>query len=215
MTWTDQAWNSIQPIFKKTISHPFIQELMNGNLPLEKFNFYIQQDSIYLSSYGKLLTGLASKFKDPEHSRAFIHIAGENMDQEKELHKSFIKEIELDIEPSPACELYTSYLLKHLAVSPVEVALAAVMPCFVIYQKVGSYIYKHQVKGTNPYQAWIDTYAGSEHVESVITATRICDEIARNCTEEKQEAMLNASKTSSRIEHMFWDSASNLEKWLV
>lgn len=82
MTWTDQAWNSIQPIFKKTISHPFIQELMNGNLPLEKFNFYIQQDSIYLSSYGKLLTGLANKFKDPEHSRAFIHIAGENMDQE-------------------------------------------------------------------------------------------------------------------------------------
>ncbi len=215
MKWTDQAWEAVQPIFKKTLQHPFIQELMDGSLPREKFLFYIEQDSIYLASYGKLLTGLATRLSEPKHRRAFISFAGDNMDQERELHQQFIQTIRADVKPTPTCLLYTTTLLHHLAVSPVEVALAAVMPCFVVYMQVGKYIYENQPQGDNPYQEWINTYADGEHVQSVIDAVQVCNELAEKCTEEQRKAMLEAYITSTKIEHLFWDSAYHLEEWKV
>ncbi|MDR0394313.1 MAG: thiaminase II, partial [Tannerella sp.] len=56
MKWSEKAWDSIEPIYRKTLELPFIQELITGTLDREKFVFYIQQDSIYLSDYGKALT---------------------------------------------------------------------------------------------------------------------------------------------------------------
>ena len=216
MKWTDQAWKAVQPIFHHTCQHPFIQELMAGTLAKEKFLFYIEQDGIYLASYGKLLTGLATRLENPAHRRAFISFAGDNMDQERELHQTFIQTIDPNVQATPTCLLYTTTLLHHLAVSPVEVALAAVMPCFVVYMQVGKYIYENQPKeGNNPYQAWIDTYADGEHVQSVIDALQVCNEVAQKCTPEQQQAMLDAYITSARIEHLFWDSAYQLEQWKV
>ncbi|HCC51139.1 MAG TPA: thiaminase II, partial [Porphyromonadaceae bacterium] len=65
MKWSENAWDAIKPIYKKTLELPFIQELMNGTLDREKFVFYIQQDALYLSDYGKILTAIATKLTKP------------------------------------------------------------------------------------------------------------------------------------------------------
>ena len=95
----------------------------------------------------------------------------------------------------------------------VEVAMAAVLPCFWVYKKVGDHIYSNQNKGKNPYQKWIDTYAGSEFGEIVDTAIKACDEVAKQCTADQRETMRDAFLTGCRLEWMFWDSAWRLEKW--
>ncbi|NMA74879.1 MAG: thiaminase II [Bacteroidales bacterium] len=217
MTWSEKAWLTIQPIYEKTVQLPFVQELMDGTLPKEKFLYYIEQDSLYLQSYGRLLTGIATKLNNPEHIQSFITFANENMKQEKELHDSFIKEITRfnAAHPSPTCLLYSSYLLKHLSVSPLHKMLAAVLPCFVIYKEVGEYIYANQKSTDNPYKNWIDTYAGEEHIESVRTAVAICDEIAEGCTEAQRQEMLDAYVLSAKIEHIFWIAAYQQEQWPV
>ena len=217
MKWSNQAWEAVQPVFKKTIEHPFIQELMNGTLPKEKFLFYIEQDAIYLSSYSKLMTGIATQLSQTDHINSFISFASDNLEQEKELHKLFVTEPyqpEL-LEATPTCLLYTSYLLKHLSVSPIEVTVAAVLPCFVVYQEVGLYIYRNQTSENNPYKAWIETYAGEEHRESVRKALSICNELAQKSTPEIRKAMLDSFITSAKIEHLFWDSAYRKEQWII
>lgn len=217
MKWSDRAWEAIGDIYKKTLDLPFIQELISGKLDKEKFNFYIQQDALYLADYGKVLTGIASRLFEPEHIQPFIAFAGETMIVEKELHKSFVKEINTgnEIEASPACLFYTSYLLKQLATAPVEVIVAAVLPCFWIYKEVGDYILEKQSKDNNPYQAWIDTYGGDEYAASVKTAIYICNELAEKSTPEQQEQMIEAFVICSKLEWMFWDSAYNLEQWKI
>lgn len=217
MKWSDKAWLAIQPIYEKTIQLPFVQELMKGILAGDKFLYYIQQDSLYLASYGRLLTGIATKLSNPKHIQCFITFADENMGQEKELHDYYIKDVTLmnDAVPSPTCLLYTSHLLKQLAVAPLHVMIAAVMPCFVIYKEVGEYIYIHQKGENNPYKSWIETYAGKEHIESARKAVEICNEIAESCTETQQMEMLEVYVTSARIEHLFWVAAYNKEEWPV
>lgn len=216
MKWSENAWDAIKPIYKKTLELPFIQELMNGTLDREKFVFYIQQDALYLSDYGKILTAIATKLTNPAHIEAFIRFAGESMAVEKELHEAFFTELNAKEQqtPSPSCLLYTSFLLRQLN-APIEVMAAAVLPCFWIYKEVGDYILANQVKENNPYRAWINTYGGEEYARSVEKAIAICDELAGLCTAQQQRAMTEAFVMCSKLEWMFWDSAYNLEQWNV
>lgn len=216
MKWSQKAWDAIQPIYKKTLELPFINELMNGTLDREKFVFYIQQDALYLSEYGRTLTGIASKLSKTDHVNTFIHFASDSIAVENSLHESFIKELGKieDLQASPSCLLYTSYLLRQLNGS-IEVAVAAILPCFWIYKAVGDYILENQTKESNPYQNWINTYGGEEFALGVKQAIDICDELAEKCTKEQQQEMLNAFIMCAKLEYIFWDSAYKKEQWCI
>lgn len=217
MKWSEEAWLKAKPVYDKILDLSFINELMDGTLDEKKFIFYIQQDAIYLSDYGKVLTGIASKLSNPDHIEKFIHFAGDSMAVEKALHESYFQIIESNNtkEASPSCLLYTSYLMKQLANAPVEVILAAVLPCFRIYKEVGDYILANQTKGENKYQSWINTYGGDDFAKSVEEAMQICDELAEKCTSEQRKAMTDAYVMCTKMEWMFWDSAWKLEQWSV
>ncbi|MDR0574599.1 MAG: thiaminase II [Tannerella sp.] len=216
MKWSEKAWEAIWPIYKETLNLPFIQELVNGTLDKEKFTFYIQQDALYLSDYGRILTAIATKLTKSSHIEAFISFAGESIAVENVLHQTFCTELRARGKqtPSPSCLLYTSFLLRQLN-APLEVMTAAVLPCFRIYKEVGDYILANQTPGNNPYQAWINTYGGDEYAQSVEKAVNVCDELAEKCTKEQQDAMTEAFVTCSKLEWMFWDSAYNLEQWKI
>lgn len=216
MKWSRKAWETIIPIYNKTIELPFIKELMNGTLDKEKFAFYIQQDALYLADYGKLLTAIATRLNKTEHIATFIGFANESIAVENELHETLFTQLNLNKkqEASPSCLLYTSFLLRQLN-APVEVMVAAVLPCFWIYKEIGDYILANQVRENNPYQAWIETYGGEDYEKSVKKAIAICDELADACTDEQQTAMTEAFINCSKLEWMFWDSAYHLEQWKI
>lgn len=111
--------------------------------------------------------------------------------------------------------VFTSYLWRQLANAPIEVSVAAVLPCFWIYKAVGDYILANQTNEENPYQTWINTYGGDDFSRSVSRAIEICDELAESCTESRQKEMLEAFVVCSKMEYLFWDSAHNLEQWKI
>ena len=215
MKWSEKTWEATLPVYNKILELPFIHELMNGTLPNDKFMFYIRQDALYLAEFGKVMAGIASKLKKPEHIEAFLYFANDTMNVEKALHESFFKNADKSVvlEASPSCTLYTSYMHRQLSNESVAVAMAGVLPCFWIYREVGDYILVNQTKGENPYQEWINTYGGEEYASAVDKAISICDEIAAACTEEQQQAMTEAFIMCSKMEWMFWDSAYRLEEW--
>lgn len=217
MEWSKKAWHAMLPVLERIVASPFIQELMSGKLDKEKFAFYIQQDALYLADYGKVLTGIASKLENPAHTASFIGFANDSIAVEKALHETFIHQIEAKdrIQASPSCLLYTSYLMRQFANAPIEVAVAAVLPCFWIYKEVGDYILTHQTKESNPYQSWIDTYGGEDFAKAVKTAISITDELAKACTEKQQQTMLDSFVICSKMEYLFWESAYKQEKWSV
>ena len=216
MKWSEKAWKAITPVYEKIVTSPFIVELMNGTLDREKFAFYIQQDTLYISDFGKILTAIASKLTKPEHVEAFIGFAGDSIFAEKAMHQQFFETLNVPEAQtaSPTCLLYTSFLFRQLNTS-FEVMAASVLPCFWIYKVVGDYILANQVKENNPFQAWINMYIGDEFAQSVEKAIGICDELAENCTEEQQNAMTDVFVACSKMEWMFWDSAYRLEQWNI
>lgn len=215
MKWTDKAWTQIEPIYQKILNMPFIEELQAGTLPLEKFQFYMGQDSFYLENFARSLALVGARAHRVSHALDFIRFAEGAIVVEKALHDSYFKEFGLNQRGSiePTTHHYINFLKSTSALDQVEIAMAAVLPCFWIYQEVGDSIYKNQLSEDNPYQKWIDTYAGKEFKELVIKAKNICDSVAENCSPRQQERMTQAFVEASKLEFMFWDSAYQLKTW--
>lgn len=217
MNWTDEAWQEIERIFEKILQMPFIEELQNGSLPLEKFQFYMGQDSFYLENFARSLSLIAARAQNTSHALDFIRFAEGAIVVEKALHDSYFQEYGLNQRGTiePTTHHYISFLKSTAALDQIEIAMAAVLPCFWIYKEVGDYIYQNKITKENPYQKWIDTYAGEEFGLLVDKAKSICNTIAKDLTSAQQQAMTEAFVTASRLEFMFWDSAYHLHTWKI
>ena len=215
-SWSFEAWQATTGIYEKIITHPFVTGMIDGTLPRDRFIFYIEQDSLYLQRYFKVLAHIASRVDNASHAAAFMNFATDGIAVEEALHESLLAQgARSNVDKSPTCTLYTSTLLAQ-SLEPVEVEAAAVLPCFWIYQRVGEYIFsKAKNLETNPYREWIQTYADERFARSTQLAISLCNEMAAKTTPAIRHRMTDIYTLCSRLEWMFWDSAWNLEHWKI
>ena len=214
MTFSKTAWKLISPIYKSILIHPFNLELTKGTLPREKFQFYIKQDSIYLIDFARALALTAARANNPEDLVLLLDFSKGAVIAERELHEFYLDlyQINLDIEKAPGCFAYTHFLISKATNASYEESLAALLPCFWIYQEVGQHIYKNSIKD-NPYQKWIDTYSGEEFQNIVESAIALTNRAAEKANKTQLSLMQEAFLTSTRLELAFWDSAYRMESW--
>jgi len=216
MKFTASLWKEIENIYPKIIGLPFIQELMKGILDKDKFIFYVQQDSLYLLDYSKVLAIIAAKCDKTERITQFLKFAEYSIVVEEERHKRLLEQysIKTDYQKSPACFTYTNFLLSVASLRSLEEAITSILPCFWIYEKVGSYIYSNASEN-NPYYDWIIAYADKEFKEATNKALIITDEIADQATNISRGKMKEVFIISTKMEYIFWDSAYKKEQWVV
>lgn len=215
MTWSELTWNQCEDRYQSILEMPFVAELANGTLPKEKFKFYMAQDSLYLEHFGRSLALIAARANDIIHTLKYLKYAETAIVVENILHESYFQDFGLTEkgEIQPACHHYIHFLKSTAALDSVEIAMAAVLPCFWIYKKVGDHIYNNLKSENNPYQRWIDTYGGEEFGDAVEQAINLCDEVASETTPAVRQKMTEAFITSSRMEYYFWKAAYDLKKW--
>lgn len=213
--WSDSAWEAAHPVYEKILEHPFVRALADGTLSAERFRFYLRQDALYLDGYARRLAHIAARLEHKEHTEAFLRFAADGIAVERALHESFLGgEHPAPEEISPACLLYTS-VLESQATAPVEVEAAAVLPCFVVYQRVGEAIHAQQQGAENPYRQWIETYADPAFAAAAAEATAICDALADAAGEGTRCRMTDIFVRCTRMEWLFWESAWQLETWKI
>ena len=215
MKWSEKVWSEALPVYNDIINMPFITELAAGTLDVEKFKYYLQQDAHYLEYFARALAIIAAKTREIDTMLDFIRFSEGAIVVERALHDSYFKDYNLQERAamSPACHHYVHYLQSTVYMADNAIGMAAVLPCFWIYKKVGDHILSIANIENNPYQNWIATYAGEEFGQLVDKAIAICDLAAEKATFEQQELMGEAFLNASRLEYLFWDSAYRLEKW--
>ena len=215
MKWTEQTWKKVEQKYSTILQMPFIKELAEGSLAKDKFQFYMAQDSLYLEHFGRALALIGSRAYDIQDALAYIRFAEGAIVVENALHESYFKDFGVTEKGilQPACHHYTHFLKSTAALETVEVAMAATLPCFWIYEKVGDHILGNQRAKNNPYQRWIDTYGGDEFATAVQHAINICDKAAENTTPEIRNRMAEAFITATRMEYHFWEAAYEIKIW--
>ncbi|WP_338873874.1 thiaminase II [Spirosoma sp. SC4-14] len=216
MKFTEQLWQDIMPIYESILKHGFVDELMAGSLPTALFQYYIQQDALYLADFSRALNLLAARSISTDDVLQFTQFAQNAILVERALHETYfsIYAIEPTSDKMPACFAYTNYLLATTSLQSVAVGAAAVLPCFWIYRQVGKHIYQRAIQ-ENPYQTWIDTYAGEAFDVSVNQMLAITDRLAQQAGTTEQQRMRDAFRTSSQLEWYFWNDAYTQNRWQV
>jgi thiaminase/transcriptional activator TenA len=220
MPFSREAWDRNAPVYERIRTMPFNMELAAGTLSEARFKHYITQDAHYLVGFGRALTLAAAKAPDPDRIVQFAKSAEGAIVVERALHGSFFQRYGItagvfaQTPLSPACHHYVAYLLATAYGEPYEVLLGALLPCFWIYAEVGRDIHARAAK-ENPYQAWIDTYAGEEFHAAVRAMIAATNEAAAGVAPSLRERMHAAFARATQLEWIFWDSAFRLETWPV
>ncbi len=216
--FSTDAWELNRVLYETIRTMPFNEELAAGTLSRERFTQYIVQDAHYLVGFGRALALAAAKAPDPDRIVQFAKGAEVAIIVERSLHGSFFERFGIDRKAfeetpvSPGCHHYVSYLLATAHAEPYEVVLAALLPCFWIYAEIGRDIHARAARN-NPFQDWIDTYAGEEFHDAVRAVIAATDEAARHASPRLIARMHAAYTRASQLEYMFWDSAYRLEAW--
>lgn len=216
--FTRTLWKAAEPVYAKTLEHPFLRGLQDGTLPKDRFRFYLVQDAQYLRVFGQALSLLAAKAPQEEWAVTLNQHAMDTLKAERALHESILKSYGVDSREAakagmaPTNVAYTNHLVAVVSQRPFIEGLAAMLPCYWIYERVG----KHLAANGSPekeYQQWIDMYAGAGYEESVNAVLTMMDTTA---AQESGEARLRAEQQfvrSARYEYLFWDMAWRQEEW--
>ncbi|ACZ86763.1 TenA family protein [Streptosporangium roseum] len=216
----DDVWARSAALLRAIHEHPFNAALGEGTLDRRRFAFYIVQDARYLEAFSKALATASVRAADPEEAAFWSSSAHAALAAERTLHEGYIEEYGLSatdlsgIRTSPTCLGYSSFLQAVALAAPYSVLVAAVLPCFWVYQDVGAALVKQvgDVAG-HPYRAWISTYADPDFAKSVERAKEIADRLAAGADGETRAAMTEAFVQATEYEWMFWDSAWRRETW--
>jgi thiaminase/transcriptional activator TenA len=210
-SFAQQAWNHSLSIYQNILACPFNQEMMQGTLSAERFTYYIRQDNLYLQEFARCHALMASRIH-AEHLSVFLDFSKSCLWTEQAmLHHFFLpsESMEDPLSITPANLGYTSYLLRCCMLDPVEVGVAALLPCFWIYQQVAQHMTQSYVPD-HPYARWIETYTSQTFDQSVQRMLGIFDELGQRANSELRTRMIEAFYRSACWEWHFWQDAYDL-----
>jgi thiaminase (transcriptional activator TenA) len=203
--------------------HPFITELSEGTLPLDKFRFFLEQDDFYLEEYARCLAMGAAKARSERELRYFTVDLNQVLDAEIPSNRSLLAQmIDLGAEDrggslamAPANVAYTSYLQSlSFRGGPLEI-MASLLPCSWSYVEIATAL-QERTETTHPvYGGWIAYFTRPENVEMVANMRRDFDALVLEeaTTEARRHEIAQIFAMSSRLERSFWEMAYTFEQW--
>ncbi|MET0451497.1 MAG: thiaminase II [Mycobacterium sp.] len=219
-SWSARLWNEIEPTFAAILAHPFVTGLTDGTLDADVFAHYVAQDVHYLRDYARALALVGARAPGLSDTAMFARHAAEVQEVELALHGGLLPELGIDpatldaAEVAPTTRAYTSYLLATAYGGSFADGLAAILPCYWIYQRVGATLLEHGSPDPR-YQRWIESYGGDEFAATVAEVLALTDRIGVGLSTSDEAAARAHFATTSRYEWMFFDAAHRRESWPV
>ncbi|GEL16317.1 thiaminase II [Pseudonocardia asaccharolytica] len=217
---TKLLWSDIAEIYAKVLAHPFIAGLTDGTLPRESFRHYIIQDAHYLRGYARALAVCAAKAPVEGDTAMFVQHAAGAIAAEQDLHAELMAALGSSADAAaaesvaPTTRAYLSYLLATTYGGSYAEGVAAVLPCYWIYAKVGEELLARS--SPDPlYARWIAMYGGSDFQVVVDEVLAVTERIGAELTARELEQVREHFRTTSRYEWMFWDAGYRRESWPV
>ena len=72
-SFSEELKSQAQPIWERIFAHPFLQEIKNGTLPLEKFRYYLTQDYLYLEGFARTVAQALAKAPNSQKLEELSH----------------------------------------------------------------------------------------------------------------------------------------------
>ncbi len=211
--FAQKLWDSATDIIDEIRTHPFCLGLAKGDLPMAAFRHYLGQDMLYIIEDARALALTGTRAIEVAEMYFFLAMAKDGLEIERVLHAEFGSHFHISRAqaPSAACEQYTEFLLEKARNDRYEVSVAALLPCFWVYQEISRHILEQSV-AQNPYQKWLDTYSDKSFEVFVDQFIEIASHLMERAPEGLQQKMIEAFRVSTHYEFLFFDEAWKMGK---
>lgn len=203
-----------EPLWQRIFQHPFLKQLREGTLPIEKFRYYLIQDYHYLGGFARAVALTLAKAPDNDTLQRLSERVSAPV--ERQLHLKMFDLLDVDLATvegtslAPTNRAYINHLVSTAALEGLGPAAAALLPCPWTYYEIGRTLgsIEHPV-----YSEWAAFYATGFLEISVKAWRGFLDESAEEASTSQLKPMEEAFLISSRYEFLFWDMAYSMEEW--
>ena len=216
MDFAQELRSRHQGLWDAILRHPFIHQLARGELPREKFIYYVEQDLLYLVEFTRCTNLAASKAEDLEGIQRWTRLAMGCINYETALLEDLSQRLginrDLTWEKSPTTLAYTNHLLRVATMGVLGEIAAALLPCMWTYLDVGEIV----VDAGCPdplYREWGEAYTTPEYRELVGFYIDSVNREAAKLGSRHRALMEDHFHTSLQYECLFWDMAEGMESW--
>ncbi|MFE6970200.1 bifunctional hydroxymethylpyrimidine kinase/phosphomethylpyrimidine kinase [Isoptericola sp. NPDC057653] len=201
----DRWWDAAAPVRAAIDGLPFVRALGDGSLAADRFRTYLEQDAIYLREYSRCLARASQLAPTRAEQTFWAGGAHGALVTELDLHTSWLGGEPTDV---PASRTTAAYL-EHLRGAGDDYAtlVAAVLPCYWIYQDVGERLAALN-RPDHPYSAWLGTYADEEFAASTRRAVAVLRRAAGDAGPATRARMAAAFQRACEHELAFFDQAA-------
>lgn len=219
MGFSDRLLAEGADIWDAQRTHPFVTELADGTLEEAAFQYWIEQDYLYLLDYARVFALAGARASEEQLMTELQGVAHETLDTEMDLHRAFAEEYgrsrtDLEaVEKAPTTQAYTDFLVRTAYEGSLAELSAALYPCEQGFLDVAAAA-AERAEGEHRYTPWIDLYTSETFHEVVDQARSFVDRMAERNPGER-EAMREAFMTSARWEYEFWTMAYRQEAWSI
>ncbi len=193
------------------IDHRFVRGLGDGSLPEAAFRTYLVQDYLFLIQFARAYALAAYKSQTLEDIRQAAGGLSAIADVEMKLHVEFCQGwglSEADMAATPELQettAYTRYVLDKGMSGDLLDLHVALSPCILGYGEIGLALAPVSAPG-NPYQPWIDMYAGAEYQDAARAEADQLDRLMARRGGDGRWPELQATFThATDLEAAFWE----------
>jgi thiaminase (transcriptional activator TenA) len=212
---SDRIWAGLH-------AHPFLGELARGELPLEKFRFFVEQDVMYLPDFARCIAMGAAKSATEAELAFFARQLDSTINLELPNQHRVLEQVcrlgAADrggaLGKAPANVAYTGFMLSVAAQGgPLEI-MAAILPCAWSYAEIAGRL-ADEIADHPVYRDWVGFYTTDEVLGLVGQMRQSFDEMAAQAGPgpRTRRRLAEIFTTSSRLEGAFWDMAYTLDQW--
>lgn len=216
MPLSDELRQAHSHLWEQMVTHPFVTEMGQGTLPLEKFKRYFLQDYLFVGSLAKVIGLAVVKAPTLEAAQPFSPFLHTILNAEKDLFFRAFEELGLppeeylNAEPLPTGQNMGSFLLATAYDGSFEdIATALLVTEWTYYDWASRLARAGEQPAHRMYQEWIDIHAAQELGDFVDAMKRIVNGVS----DRDRERTSQVFRTALRYEYLFWEMGYHGESW--
>lgn len=195
------------------VEHDFVLRLADGSLDAKSFKHYLVQDYLFLIQFARAWALAGYKASSLDELKAAGAAMSGIVDVEMGLHVRYSAGWGLDessmaaTQEAAATLAYTRFVLERGMAGDLLDLQVALAPCIVGYAEIATRLAARtdRKQSGNPYDDWIEMYAGPEYQAVAQQAMAALEKSAARRGGEARFADLAATfATATRLEAHFW-----------
>lgn len=214
MKLSKRLYACAQTLWPRYLQHPFVREMAEGTLPVEKFRFYMLQDSIYLRDYMKILAAILLKSDDFEEMRFLCGEMSNTIEETLRMHIPYMKRLgipEAELRETAAHidnSAYTQYMLCTAQAGDVLTGLVLLLNCSWSYAYIAEKMAERYAGavGRESYSAWFSAYLSVSYRQANQALIDRIDGMAGDIREERVRQLCEIFAKCCLFELRFWDA---------